>query len=83
MSKLNVYFKLSEADSFWAPTVQPEIADAIQKSVDFLKSEYSCTIQNHSTFSELNQSYEIAGTCLFSLQDLPNLLKSVGFPKNK
>lgn len=78
MSELHIYFKLSEANSFWIPRVQPEIESAILKSVAFLESKYNCQIENDYSFPKLNEAYEISGTALYKLKDLPNLLKAVG-----
>jgi hypothetical protein len=77
MSRVKVFFMESEGNSFALPKVQDEIALTVRQSVDHLRNRSNCQIVNDFKFSELQNSFEIAGSTLFSLKDIPNPLKAV------
>jgi fatty acid amide hydrolase 2 len=76
MSRVKVFFMESEGNSFALPKVQDEIALTVRQSVDHLRNRSNCQIVNDFKFSELQNSFEIAGSTLFSLKDIPNPLKA-------
>jgi hypothetical protein len=77
MSRVKVFFMESEGNYFALPKVQDEIALTVRQSVDHLRNRSNCQIVNDFKFSELQNSFEIAGSTLFSLKDIPNPLKAV------
>ncbi|RZC41612.1 fatty-acid amide hydrolase 2-B [Asbolus verrucosus] len=77
LSSVKIFFMEEEGKSFVLPTVQNEIALAIRQSVEHLRSKCNCQIIQDYNFTELKNSCEIAGSVLYSLKDVPNLLKAV------
>ncbi|XP_044258766.1 fatty-acid amide hydrolase 2-B-like [Tribolium madens] len=76
LSKIRVFFMEEESKSFVSPKVQDEISQAIRQSVEYLKVRCNCEIISDFKFTELKNSCEIAGSALYSLDDIPNLLKA-------
>lgn len=65
-----------ESKSFVSVKVQEEISQAIRQSVEYLKVKCNCEIVSDFKFAELKNSCEIAGSALYTLEDIPNLLKA-------
>lgn len=65
-----------EGKSVFLPTVQKEISLAVRHCADYLKNKCNCVI-NTFKFLEMKNSCEIAGSLLYSIKDIPNLLKAV------
>lgn len=76
LSQIKVYFMTEEGKNVALPTVQTEIKNAVEKSVEHLGKFCKSEIKDLK-FTDLRDSCEIAGTALFGLKDIPNLLKGV------